>query len=154
VLHYGLVYAARGAWPYDTFLRFWSRYNLFPWLGVVLAVVGGLRRPVASAASPGLSSREARRIACLIVILMLVQLPRGIIGTPLPEPDQAAVLRRVDEVDAKCQAGGISREAARRVLGPLPAPGDPGFDAFRLLRGGVEPAGLTDAEVRERLAGR
>jgi hypothetical protein len=154
VLHYGLVYAARGAWPYDTILRFWSRYNLFPWLGVVLAVAGGLRRPVASAASPGLTKREAWWIAGLIVVLMLVQLHRGIVGTPLPEPDQAEVLRKVDEVDAKCRAGGVSREAARRVLEPLPAPGDRSFDAYRVLRGGVEPVGLSDAEVRERLAGR
>jgi hypothetical protein len=146
-LHYILAYAARVAWPYDTVLHTWSRYNVFPWLGVALGVAGGLYRPAGAAGAAALTARETRLLRRALVALLLLNLPRGIIGTPPTEPEQAAVLRRVGEVDDRCRKEGISAEAARRILDPIPMPGDRGFDAWRLLRGSDHPRPFTDAEV-------
>lgn len=151
VLHYGLVYSARAAWPYDTVLRGWSRYSLFPWLGVVLALGGGLRRPADAGESTVLTHTETRRLLWLVLGLALVNLPRGILGTPTRPAEQPGVLRRVEEVDRACQTAGIPAEAAWRVLEPLPAPGDEGFDAYLLMWGGAGPADVPDSEVRRQL---
>mgnify|MGYP001036975951 CR=1 FL=1 len=152
VLHFGLVYGARAAWPYDTVLRGWSRYNLFPWLGVVLALVGGLRWLGGSDSAAGVTPREARLLGVMILSLMAANLPRGIVGTPPPEPGQADALARVDEVDVRCRVVGISPTAARGVLEPLWMPGDRGFSTWRLLRGGPVVRDRTDDEVRALLA--
>ncbi len=60
--------------------------------------------------------------------------------------------QKVDVVDAKCRAAGITADEARRVPAPLPMPGDRGFDAYRFLRGSGKDSRLTDSEVREILA--
>jgi len=146
ILHFGLIYSARAGWSYDQ-LRGWSRYTVFPWLGVVLAVAGGLRRP----ADTELTARQAWRLGLLILGLMLVNLPRGILGTPIRPEEQPRVLRQVDEVDRKCREAGVPAEAAWRVLTPLPMPGDPAFDAYLLIHGGTGPADVPDDEVRARL---
>src|SRR4029077_17091661 len=102
-----------------------------------------------------LTRRQGRFVVGLIVVLLLIQLPRGIIATirfePLPfvygtskivTPDeQQAGLRRVEQVDARCQAEGISAAAAKRALPwleikgatPQGAPGE--FNGWDLLKG-------------------
>ncbi len=152
VLHFGLVFGARAVWPYDTMLRGWSRYNLFPWLGVVLGLVGGLRRSGGGDAPSGLTAAEARRLGIATVALLVVNLPRGILGTPPAVAGQPEVLTRVDVVDATCRAEGIPPDAARRALDPLAMPGDPGFSAWKLLRGASAVRPRTHDEVRALLA--
>lgn len=146
VLHFGLIYSARAGWTYDQ-LRGWSRYTVFPWMGVVLAVAGGLRRP----ADTELTTREAWRLGLLILGLMLVNLPRGVLGTPIRPAEQPRVLLQVEDMDRKCREAGIPAEAAWRVLVPLPMPGDPAFDAYLLIHGGTGPDDVPDDEVRRRL---
>lgn len=149
VLHFGLIYTARAVWPYDTVLRGWSRYNLFPWLGVVLALSGGLRRPAGG--TEALGGTEARRLLLLVLALTLINLPRGILGTPIRPADQPAVLRRVEDMDRKCRGAGVPSVVACRVLDPLPAPGDEGFDAYLLMWGGSGTTDMPDGEARVRL---
>jgi hypothetical protein len=177
---YLLVYSARANWADDFSLVgvSWSRYHLLPQLGLALFVVGGLPawdgRLFLLQPDGSLTKRQVRFVACLIVVLMLINLPRSVTATvrfePLPfdfrrsrivPPDaQQATLRRVDEVDARCREYGISADAAKRALPWLSMPGGsphgaPGeINGWILLAGSAtprEPETRSDEEIRRLL---
>jgi hypothetical protein len=156
----------------------WCRYHLLPQLGAALFVVGGLpawEGRLFTLTNDGTLTRlQTRFMAGLIGVLLLIQLPRGIIATirfePLPfvygvskivTPDeQQAALREVERVDGRCRAEGISAATAKRVLPWLAIPGatkqgEPGeFNGWELLKGSTaprEPETRSDEEVRRLL---
>jgi hypothetical protein len=153
---YWLVYSARGTWSYDEARMFypdWSRYHLLPQLGLALFVCGGLPRWAMT--SPELSKRQVWIVAGLIVLQMLVQLPRGVLGTyafRIDNSEQLAVLRQIDEMDARCREHHLAADAARAVLPPLDVPMCfERVNGWDFLRGSPEPQPLGEAEVRRLL---
>jgi len=151
LLNYWLIYSARAGWPYDIQLRAWSRYNVFPQLGLALIVCSGLRPAPVAEPSPALSLGQIRLLAGLILILFVVNWPRGYFGTLECDPDQARVFARVDEIDARCRAYRISAADARRVLENIDMPGGGCDNPWRFLRGSANPIPHTEAETRELL---
>jgi hypothetical protein len=162
---YLLVYSARATWTDGTSLVgvAWSRYHLLPQLGLALFLVGGLPprdgRLFSLSSDGRLTRPQVRFVACLIGVLLLIQLPRGLAATVRIEPlpfdyrtskivppyAQQAALRRVEEIDARCQEYGISADAARRALPWLAVSGataqrSPGeFNGWELLKGSDAP---------------
>jgi len=143
-----LIYSARGEWSYAEELRDWSRYNVFPWFGLMLMIVGGLRWR----AGP-LTGRQALIALGVAAVLFLVQLPRGTGGTAWVDPGQPAVLRRLEEVDRACREHRISAAAAVRALPPLPTEYWE-RNALELIWGSAVPEPRPADEVRRRLTGR
>jgi hypothetical protein len=156
VLSYLLVYSARAEWKYESMVT-WSRYHLFPQLGLVLLFTGGLRLPrglFSTDAGPGLTWRQATIVLLLIGTLFVLQLPRGILAhVRMPKDDaygefistlpggrrvhwadaeihaqQMRVLRRIEAVDQLCRLHHISAADARRVLDPVEMPYDASGD--------------------------
>jgi hypothetical protein len=153
---YWLVYSARGTWSYDDAnmaYPAWSRYHLLPQLGLALFVVGGL--PRWEMMSPELSKRQVWIVAGLIVLEMLIQLPRGVLGTYAYENNngkQLAVLRQIEEMDARCREHHIAADAARAVLPRLDVPMCyDRVNGWDFLRGSPDPRPLEEAEVRRLL---
>jgi hypothetical protein len=142
-----LIYGARAEWPYDARLREWSRYSLYPQMGLALVVCGGL----AGRPSARLTRRQVLAAGCLILALFAVQFRRGWKRWPEPDPGQMEVLRQVEEADERCRAYRISADDARAALGELPIPGANGENAWLLLRGSDDPMPATRDEVRDRL---
>ncbi len=178
--NYLLVYSARAEWSADGSLVgvAWSRYHLLPQLGLALFLVGGLPawngRLFTLSEDGGLTRNQVRFLACLIGILLLVQLPRSISATIRVEPlpfefgksklvppdDQQQALHLVERVDARCREQGISAAAAKRVLPWLAIPGatpegEAGeFNGWELLKGSAtprEPETRSDEELRRLL---
>jgi hypothetical protein len=154
LMPYLLMYSARAAWPYDTQVRFWSRYNVFPQLGVALVVCAGLayrtKETEDSEQTDELSRRQFVQMRWLIAILFVVQLPHAVVGSPKYEPRQMEILRQVEEVDARCQAHHISRKLARAVLQPLPVPNSyEEANVWLFLRGSDDPRPMSEAEARQ-----
>ena len=109
-----LIYSARGEWSYAGQLKDWSRYNVFPWFGLMLMVVGGVRWP-----SGPLTRRHAGLAIAVAALLFAVHLPRGMQGSAGIDPEQPAILRRLEEIDRRCREHRISAAAARLALPPL-----------------------------------
>jgi hypothetical protein len=155
--NYLLVYSARAEWRYDGVMTepSWSRYHLLPQLGLVLFVVGGLPgRRLALAEDGRLTRRQARVLYGLIVLLLVVNLPRGIVGRWHYYPEQTTVLRRIGEVDARCREHHVSAETARTALGNLEIPGCGGREnGWDFLRGSDDPRPISVEEARRLLAG-
>lgn len=109
-----LIYSARAEWSYAERLKDWSRYNVFPWFGLMLMVVGGPRWRV------GTPTRWQAALALAVGgVTFAVQLPRGVDGSPWVDPEQPAILLRLEEFDRKCREYRISATAARLALPPL-----------------------------------
>ncbi len=153
---YGLVYSARADWGYDGVMNRpnWSRYHLLPQLGLALIAAGGLtgRLP----AEEGLSRRRARALLLLIALLFVTQLPRILLtswGDGYDE--QAAALRRVEEVDALCRRYRIDAATARRALPFFEIPGSYAREnGWEFLRGSADPdPSVTPEEARRLLSG-
>jgi hypothetical protein len=148
--NYLLIYGARAGWSYATQLFGWSRYNVFPQLGVALIVCAGL--PRGRSAPDGLTRNQVRSFGWLVAALFVLQLPRGIIGTHAADPALRTVLQQVEVMDARCRAHRIDAATARSVLKPLPLPGGHGNEnAWSFLRGSDDPQPLTETEVRRLL---
>jgi hypothetical protein len=153
---YVLTYSARAEWDYDRdklFTTAWSRYHLWPQLGltlILLAVVAGKRGDRISGPETGRLSRiQQLGLAFLIAGLLLIHLPRSILGTSLYEPAQLAVLRQIDDVDAVCREHGVPAELAGQVLPPLHVPLAPSFiNGWQLLRGSARPSVFSAEEAR------
>jgi hypothetical protein len=150
-----LIYSARAAWSYSQ-VSSWSRYNLFPQLGMALIVCGGLRRGLDRETPPNqparLSRKQLGRIGWLLLVLFVLQLPHGIIGSPEYEPRQREVFQMVEDMDARCRAYHISAATARRVLDKVVMPGgSDGDNAWYFLRGSDDPRPLSDEEARRLL---
>jgi hypothetical protein len=148
-----LVYSARVDWNYERSVHNWTRYHLFPHLGLVLFLLGGLPRFEGRwfALAPGsrLSCRQGLTLAGLIAVLFACHWPRTSQSHfPVP-PEQIAVLRQVERVDARCRMAGIDGATARRALGFLQFPfGVDGDNAWEFLRCSPSPVAMTVDEAR------
>jgi hypothetical protein len=151
-----LTYSARAEWNYERSVHNWTRYHLFPQLGLVLFVVGGLprfqRKWLVLSPSGALSRRQ---VACILVTIgaaLALHLPRSL-GSHRYFPEQIAVLTRVEQIDATCRAHGISDITARAALGFLQFPlGYAGENAWDFLRGSPQPRQMTVDQARRLLA--
>jgi hypothetical protein len=184
VAAYLLVYSARASFIYDANMTRpnWSRYHLLPQLGLAFVVAGGLParagREFKSARAERLTRTQARGLLWLVTILFVTQLPRAILGAPVPAPGlerwaradvanelrerrqdhekQAEVLQSVAEIDDRCRAHRISADAVVEALAPVPIPlwFTRDANALKLLRGSDDPLPRSADEVRELLIGR
>jgi hypothetical protein len=152
---YLLPYSARAEWGYEGQMTQpnWGRYHLLPQLGLALFVCGGLPgregKWFALDARGWLSGRQARALALLVGVCFVVQLPRSLACYHTYDPAQRALLRRIEEVDARCREHGISADAARRELPKLDL--DPwlsSVNGWEFLRGSPTPRERSAAEVR------
>jgi hypothetical protein len=148
-----LVYGARADWGYDRTVHNWTRYHLFPHLGLVLFVVGGLPRFEGRwfTLSPTgrLSRRQCLALAGLIVAMTACHWPRSHWSRFKVPPEQSAILQRVARVDARCRQAGIDAATARQALGFLQLPlGFDGDNAWELLRCSPSPVPMPVDKVR------
>lgn len=139
-----LVYSARADWSYDTSVHNWTRYHLFPHLGLVLFVVGGLPRFdgrwFSLQPTGGLSWRQAAAVGLLVAGMFACHLPRAHRSHFTAPPEQLAMLRRVERVDDACRAAGIDGTTAREALGFEQFPFSfEGENAWEFLRGSPSP---------------
>jgi hypothetical protein len=147
-----LIYSARGEWSYAEQLKDWSRYNVFPWFGQMLMIVGGVRWPTGA-----LTRRQTAIALGVAVVLFAVQLPRGMHGSAGVDPEQSAVLRRVEEIDRRCREHRISATAARQALPPVTTEDwlvqgqDDPRNCLELLWGSPTPEPRSADEVRRLL---
>lgn len=157
--NYLLVYGARAEWSYVVQLHTWSRYHLFPQLGLALFVCGGVPRweggRLRLLPAGVLSGRQFRALAALVGVLFLVQSPRGAIGAWLwtrGYAEQQRVLRQIDAMDARCRQLHIDRDTAREALPPLEVPESWGREnGWLLLRGSADPRPVGVEEARRLL---
>lgn len=147
-----LIYSARGEWSYAEQLKDWSRYNVFPWFGLMLMVVGGARWPAGT-----LTRRQAAVGLGVAAVLFCVQLPRGMRGSAWIDPAQPAMLRRLETLDRACREHRISATAARQALSPLTTEywlvqgTDDSRNCLELLWGSPAPEPHSVEEVRRLL---
>ncbi len=142
---YWLIYSARSQWSYEDQMVNWTRYNLFPQLGLALVVGGGL--------APGLlTRRRVRGLVLLTAGLLVLQFPRGLVVAAAYDPDERRLFERIGEVDARCRAYHISAATAREVLEPLPVPWwDERANGWVMLRGSESPGDVRPEEARRLL---
>jgi len=161
VASYFLIYGARGQWSYaeiNMTLPNWSRYHLFPQLGLTLFVVAGLSsaRPDGQPAeAAGVSRTQSGRFCLLLLVLFVTQLPRSVVAHWNDREtvvEQQPVLRRIDSTDSLCQEYGIAGTSARRVLGVLDIPPMCPENGWDFLRGSATPQTRGYDEVRRLLA--
>jgi hypothetical protein len=153
-----LVYGARADWNYERTVHNWTRYHLFPHLGLVLFVAGGLPalegRWLTLTAGKALSRGQCVGLAALILVLLGCHWPRSRGSHFIVPPEQASVLQRVERVDAYCRAFHIDGAAARDVLEFVQFPlGYEGESAWEFLRGSRSPRPMPVENVRTLLAG-
>jgi hypothetical protein len=152
-----LVYSARADWNYERSVHNWTRYHLFPHLGLVLFVVGGLPRFdgrwFALASTGRLSWRQTIALAGLIAAMLACHWPRTHRLHFNVPPEQIAILARVERVDAHCRAAGIAGATARQALAFVQFPlGYAGENAWEFLRGSPSPIPMSVDEARALLA--
>lgn len=142
---YWLIYSARSEWSYEDQMVTWTRYNLFPQLGLALFVGGGL--------VPGLLTRRHIRSLVLVTAgLLVLQFPRGLVVNSAYDPDERRLFEQIREVDARCRAYHISAATARAVLEPLPVPWwDERANGWVFLRGSDSPRDISPEEARRLL---
>jgi hypothetical protein len=153
-----LVYGARADWSYERTVHNWTRYHLFPHLGIVLFVAGGLPafegRWIDLTGGKALSRGQFVGLAALIAVMLGCHWPRSRGSHFIVPPEQASVLQRVERVDAYCRAFDIDGATARDVLEFVQFP--LGYDrenAWEFLRGSRSPRPMPAESVRELLAG-
>jgi hypothetical protein len=161
---YLLCYSARALWHYEDMVepRF-SRYHLLPHLGLVLFFCSGLPgradRWFTLDATGMITARQRGFLYGLIGVCFLVQLPRGLLcaaPTGWYQFDevraQQAVLRRIEEIDARCRRHHISATDARQALGTLEVPlSFDVIDGWELLAGSDDPQPLPPEEIQRLL---
>ncbi len=161
---YLLCYSARALWDYQDMVepRF-SRYHLLPHLGLVLFFCGGLPGRAGHwfilDARGAITARQKRTVYGLIGICFFVQLPRGLVcSSPTTKRqfaevrEQQAILRRIEEVDARCREYHIGADAARQTLGKLDVPLSWGtIDGWEFLIGSDDPMPLPPEEIKDLL---
>jgi hypothetical protein len=162
---YLLCYSARALWPYPRMVEpAFARYHLLPHLGLVLFFCGGLPaqagRWFTLDATGTITAHQRRFLYRLIGVCFLVQLPRGLLCSSPTGLDQfavmhkqRAVLRRVEEVDARCRQYHISAAAARQALGRLDLPLSLDvIDGWEFLLGSDDPRPLSPEEIKHLLS--
>ena len=147
-----LTYGARADWSYERSVHHWTRYHLFPHLGLVLFVAGGLPRFQGRwctlAPSGAVSRGQAAAVVVLITAALAIHVQRAH-GSARSFPEQMAVLRRVEQIDAVCRTRRVSAATASEALGFLQFPlGYEGENAWDFLRGSPEPRPMTADEAR------
>jgi hypothetical protein len=158
---YMLVYSARATWEYwQMTVPNFARYHLLPHLGLVLFFCGGLpgraSRWFVLQQGDTLSRGQRRLLYGLIGALLLIHLPRGLIcgaatywNMAAEQQAQQEVLRRIEEVDARCRQHHISAAAARQALGRLNIPDSLDvIDGWEFLRGSDDPRPWPPDEIR------
>jgi hypothetical protein len=166
LLSYWLTYSGRAAFPYEGPLHQWNRYQLLPFLGLVFFVCGGLpsRQGTLFLLDPSgrLTRGQLVGLSLLTAILFILQFPIGLIGHMRTDPDaeaQMAVLRHIEEVDARCRTYRISAETARQALLFLEIPYSttpgagypPRINGWQWLRGSADPLPHKDVKEIQRL---
>jgi hypothetical protein len=162
--NYLLCYSARAQWDYEQMVEpTFARYHLLPHLGLVLFFCGGLPgragRWFTLDTAGSITVRQRWFLYGLIGICFLVQLPRGLLcSSPTgweqfdDMREQQAVLRRIEEVDARCKQNHISAADARQALGSLDIPlAFDAIDGWELLIGSDNPRPLPPEEIQRRL---
>jgi hypothetical protein len=87
-------------------LAIWSRYQLYPQVGLALIVCAGLPRCGRLLTGQGtrdLTPAGRRVLLVLAALLFAIHLPRGQVC--YYDPQQHADLRRVEDLDARCRGG-------------------------------------------------
>lgn len=157
--NYVMTYSARARWI-ELGERMntptWNRYHLFAQLGLVLILGGGMQHGEGRwwrlDPSGGLTTRQAKGLCWLIGVLFVAQLPHALISSAHHDPDQAAVLRQIEEMDAHCREYQISADAARSVLPPLEIPLCPASEnGWNFLRGSDTPRIHTARAIEQAL---
>lgn len=145
---YWLIYSARAEWSYEDQMVSWTRYNLFPQLGLALFIAGGL-------AHGSLTRQRLRGLVLLTAGLLVIQFPRAQVVAAAYDPSERHLFERIREVDARCRAYHISAATARgEVLEPLPVPWwDERANGWVMLRGSDSPRDIDPGEVRRLLLG-
>ncbi len=147
---YALTFCPRAGEPGRALLET-QRYHLFPMLGLVFVVTGGLR--------PLLARCDARPVgrfwgaAAFAAVLLLLHYPE-MKGRArfLRFPDQGLTLASIDHAGALCRNLGIGRDQALAALDPIEPSWSPiGRNALVLLRPCAEHASLPDPLVRPTL---
>ena len=154
---YLLIYSGRAAWDYDATAMYtptWSRYHLQPQLGLVLLVCGGLPawegRWFRLDPTGRLTTGQARALAWMLGLCLLIQAPRSALGYYPENPRQAETLRRIERVSAFCRDHRISADAARRELGVLAMPESTTVvNGWEFLRGSDDPEDPSLEEIRD-----
>jgi MFS family permease len=149
---YLLVYSARAFIPYKEMTNInWTRYHLQPQLGLALFIAGGLT--LTRRASEGtLTRRQVRGVAWLIALCFCVQLPRGVVGRFGPDLVQEELLRRIEEVDARCREYHIGADDARGALPPLDLSAwTSAVNGWTFLWGSPDPRPRPPEEIRRLL---
>jgi hypothetical protein len=154
LLSYWLTYSGRAAFPYEGPLHQWNRYQLLPFLGLVLFVCGGLPSRQGTLfqldSSGRLTRAQVLALSLLTAVLFILQFPIGLIGHIRTDPDaeaQMAVLQHIVEVDTRCREYRISAETARQTLPFLEIPYSttpgagypPRINGWQWLRGSRHP---------------
>jgi len=153
LVSYVLIFSARAAWPYHQ-VNTWTRYHLFPHLGLTLILCAGLPR-WESWLLGGREGRLSRRSMLVLVggfvVLLMAQVPRGL-GT-IWSPEQGKDLEYIGEADEFCKEQGISGAMARQVLEPwvIWASSDK-VNAWEFLEGSAQPRVTDPAKARRLLA--
>lgn len=158
--NYWLTFTARAGWSYEEYTHGWTRYHLFPQLGLAWVICAGLPRWQERLLAAdgvlghlrGWQVRTGPLLIGLMTLLFLGQLPRGV--QFYDNTQQLADLREVEMMDRRCREGGISAEQARAVLRQ---PDDevchssPKVSRWDFLWGSDQPVSRTDEEVRRYL---
>jgi len=151
-----LVYGARADWSYERSVHNWTRYHLFPHLGLVLFIVGGLPRLTGrmfSVSESDLSRRQVLALGGLLALLTCCHWPRTHWQHLAVPPEQKAVLERIERVDAVCRIERIDGATARAALGFVHFPlGYDRANAWELLRGSPSPVPVSVDAARSLLA--
>jgi hypothetical protein len=151
-----LVYSTRAGWSYEFQTHRWTRYGVFPHLGLMFFVMGGLPafdgRWFKLSSGGALSRRQIAALATLIALSVACHLPR-VLRAQESHPDQLAVLKRVELIDAACRMHGIDAATARAALGFLQFPASyRGDNAWDFLRGSPAPRPMSVDEARTLLS--
>jgi hypothetical protein len=151
-----LVYSGRADWSYERTVHNWTRYHLFPHLGLVLFIVGGLPKFNGKWFRLDASGRLSRGQTLVLAGLMALSLAAHWKRSQQSHfyiPEQIALLQRVERVDAQCRASGIDAATAREALGFIPLPlGYAQDNIWDFLRGSATPRPMSVDEARAILA--
>jgi hypothetical protein len=144
------IYSARADWSYEEKTVSWTRYNVFPYLGLTLFICGGMAGRMETLLErfnlPWTGSPPVIFVL-LMTGLFLVNLPRGLVLAGSYDPSQMEMFGHIAETDARCRAHHISASIARQALVKLPVPQwDANANGWIFLRGSDSPrASLEEA---------
>lgn len=154
-----LIQSARAAWDYDTQVVKWTRYQLYPHLGLTFFLISILPRWENRLLNnnPTIFQSHSTSWLILLTLMVLIQLPKAL---PLQdeyalEHDQPSKLALIETVDQRAKQHHISRETAIKALSGEDIT-KPAFrfltsldNAWLLLRGSENPKPISREKARE-----